>query len=256
MKPIRSGSATPRNATLSAGDFLHRAIEASDLLLNVGHDTVEKPPFLMRAGRRKVIHINFNTASVDPVYFPHVELVGDIANSIWQLNEQLQPQAHWDFSFFDKARAALDAHLNEGCDDPRFPVHPQRLVADVRAAMPEDGVIALDNGMYKIWFARCYPARQSNTVLLDNALATMGAGLPSAIAAKLIFPKRKVMAICGDGGFMMNSQELETALRLGLDLVVVILNDHGYGMIKWKQAAMKFADFGLDFRNPSFRKYA
>lgn len=244
------------NATLSSGDFLHRAVEAADLILNVGHDTVEKPPFIMRTGKRKVVHINFSSAAVDPVYFPHVELVGDIANSLWQLNEQLAPQPHWDFSFFDKARAALNAHLAEGRDDPRFPAYPQRLVADVRAAMPEDGIIALDNGMYKIWFARNYRARQSNTVLLDNALATMGAGLPSAIAAKLVFPERKVMAICGDGGFMMNSQELETAVRLRLDLVIVILNDNGYGMIKWKQANMKFPCFGLDFQNPSFCKYA
>ncbi|HAS15719.1 MAG TPA: acetolactate synthase large subunit, partial [Idiomarina abyssalis] len=119
-----------------------------------------------------------------------------------------------------------------------------------------DGVIALDNGIYKIWFARNYPARQPNTVLLDNALASMGAGLPSAMAAKLVNPEKKVMAICGDGGFMMNSQELETAVRMGLDIVVVILNDSGYGMIKWKQQHMKLSDYGLDFNNPDFVKYA
>lgn len=122
--------------------------------------------------------------------------------------------------------------------------------------MPDDGIVALDNGMYKIWFARNYNARQPNTVLLDNALAAMGAGLPSAMAAKLVHPDRKVMAICGDGGFMMNSQELETAVRLGLDLVVVVVNDHAYGMIKWKQQQMKLADFGLDFTNPDFRTCA
>lgn len=244
------------NAALSAGDFLHWAIEAADLILNVGHDTVEKPPFIMRTGRRKVIHINFSSASVDPVYFPHVEMVGDIANGIWKLNEQLDPPANWDFAPALKARDAMAASLKEGADDPRFPVYPQRLVADVRQAMPEDGIIALDNGMYKIWFARNYRARYSNTVLLDNALATMGAGLPSAMAAKLVFPERKVMAICGDGGFMMNSQEIETALRLKLDLVVLILNDSGYGMIKWKQSHLKLPNFGLDFGNPNFCKYA
>ena len=122
--------------------------------------------------------------------------------------------------------------------------------------MPDNGIIALDNGIYKIWFARNYPARHPNTVLLDNALATMGAGLPSAMMAKLVYPERKVMAICGDGGFMMNSQEMETAVRLGLDLVVLILKDSAYGMIKWKQADMRFADWGLDFKNPCFIKYA
>jgi acetolactate synthase I/II/III large subunit len=244
------------NAALSANDFLHRAIEAADVIINVGHDVVEKPPFFMKPGGRQVIHVNFFSAAVDPVYFPQVELVGDIANSIWQLTERLEPQAQWDFDWFSTTRAAMEAHVAEGHDDPRFPVYPQRIVADVRKVMPDDGIIALDNGVYKIWFARNYRAHAPNTVLLDNALATMGAGLPSAMAAKIVFPERKVVAICGDGGFMMNSQELETAVRLGLDLVVLILNDSGYGMIKWKQANMGFENFGLDFINPCFVKYA
>jgi acetolactate synthase-1/2/3 large subunit len=122
--------------------------------------------------------------------------------------------------------------------------------------MPSNGIIALDNGVYKIWFARNYKAHEPNTVLLDNALATMGAGLPSAIMAKIVYPERKVMAICGDGGFMMNSQELETAVRLKLDLVVMVINDNAYGMIKWKQAHMGFEEFGLNLGNPDFVKYA
>ena len=122
--------------------------------------------------------------------------------------------------------------------------------------MPDDGIIALDNGVYKIWFARNYKAPRPNTVLLDNALATMGAGLPSAMAAQLVYPDRKVMAICGDGGFMMNSQELETAVRLKLNVVVLILRDDSYGMIRWKQANMGFADWGLTYGNPDFVKYA
>jgi len=244
------------NAAVSAHDFPHRAIEASDLILNVGHDAVEKPPFIMTTGERKVVHINFASAQVDPVYFPHVELVGDIANSIWQLNKSLSGSISWDHRSVLRARDANNAHLLEGADDSRFPVLPQRLVADVRAVMPDDGVIALDNGVYKIWFARNYRAHCPNTVLLDNALASMGAGLPSAMGAKIVFPDKKVMAICGDGGFMMNAQELETAVRLNLDLVVVILNDHAYGMIKWKQSHMGFDTFGLDFGNPDFVTYA
>lgn len=204
----------------------------------------------------KVIHINFMSALVDPVYFPQAEVVGDIANSIWQIKERLMTQGHWDFSYFMKVKDHVEKHLQDGADDPRFPVYPQRLVADVRKAMPSDGIIALDNGVYKIWFARNYKAHQSNTVLLDNALATMGAGLPSCMAAHLVYPNRKVMAICGDGGFMMNSQELETAVRLKMNLVVLILNDSAYGMIKWKQANMGFEDFGLDYDNPDFVQYA
>ena len=244
------------NATLSDGDFVHRAVEAADLIVNVGHDVVEKPPFLMHAGGVEVIHVNFSTASVDPVYFPQVEVVGDIANSIWQITERLQVQSHWDFGRMLEIREAGEAHLREGSDDDRFPIYPQRLVADTRAVIRDEGMIALDNGVYKIWFARNYKAVAPNTVLLDNSLATMGAGLPSALAAKLVYPDRQVMAICGDGGFMMNSQELETAVRLGLHLVVLILRDDAYGMIKWKQAKMGLNDFGLDYGNPDFVKYA
>ena len=141
-------------------------------------------------------------------------------------------------------------------EESRFPLTPQRIVNDVRKVMPADGIVALDNGMYKIWFARCYRTRNANTLLLDNALATMGAGLPSAMMAAMLNPGKRVMAVCGDGGFMMNSQELETAVRLKLDLVVLIIQDDAYGMIRWKQAVDNFADWGLTFGNPDFVKYA
>ena len=244
------------NAALSSGDFVHRAIEAADLIINVGHDVVEKPPFFMDADGVDVIHVNFSTAAVDPVYFPQIEVVGDIANSIWEISQRLEAQSHWDFTRFLEIRAAGEQQVLEGADDDRFPVIPQRLVADVRTATEGRGIVALDNGVYKIWFARNYKAHAPNTVLLDNALATMGAGLPSAMAAKMVHPDRMVTAICGDGGFMMNSQELETAVRLGLHIVVVILRDNAYGMIKWKQANMGLANFGLDYGNPDFVKYA
>ncbi|TDG15958.1 acetolactate synthase large subunit [Seongchinamella unica] len=241
---------------LSDGDFVHRAIEAADLIINVGHDVVEKPPFLMDPDGPRVIHINFESAAVDPVYFPQLEVVGDIANSVWQIKEKVSRQAGWDFSFFAEVHTRFMAQKTESESDLRFPLLPERLVKQVYNALPRDGMITLDNGMYKIWFARNYPAAYRNSILLDNALASMGAGLPSAIAAKLVYPERAVLSICGDGGFMMNSQELETAVRLGLHLVVLILRDDAYGMIKWKQGDMKFADFGLDYGNPDFVKYA
>ena len=244
------------NAALSEGDFVHRAIDAADLIINVGHDITEKPPFLMQSLGVEVIHVNFFSASVDPVYFPQIEVVGDIAKSIEQICEGISKQSHWDFARFQKIREASEKYLAERIDDNRFPISPQRLVADVRCVMSDKGIIALDNGMFKIWFARNYKARYSNTVLLDNALATMGAGLPSAMAARLVYPGRQVIAICGDGGFMMNSQELETAVRLQLNLVVLILRDDSFGMIKWKQEQMGMADFGLRFHNPDFIKYA
>jgi acetolactate synthase-1/2/3 large subunit len=188
--------------------------------------------------------------------FPQLEVIGDIANSVWQISEGIKKQSSWDSSYFLKVRDFIHKHLLDGSDDERFPIVPPRLVAEVRRVMPSDGIITLDNGVYKIWFARNYEAHQQNTILLDNALATMSARLPSAMAARLVYPDRPVMAICGDGGFMMNSQELETAVRLKMNLVILILRDDAYGMIRWKQAAMRFPDYALTLGNPDFVKYA
>jgi len=243
-------------AALSDGDYLHCAIARADLIVNIGHDVVEKPPFFMGPDGPTVVHVSRNSAKVDDVYFPQVEVVGCLSNAMRGLVRAINPQPHWDFDYYLRVRAGTLEHIHDHDDAPGFPVIPQRIVADVRRAMPSDGIIALDNGMYKIWFARNYPAYEPNTVLLDNALATMGAGLPSAMAAKLVHPDNKVMAIAGDGGFLMNSQELETAVRLGLDLVVLILEDKAYGMIRWKQAGMGFEDWGLEYDNPDFVKYA
>lgn len=243
-------------AALSDHDYLHCAIERADLIINVGHDVIEKPPFFMKADGISVIDINFVASSVDEIYFPQLDVVGDIANAIWQMTDRIEVSPDWDFSYFLKVKHTVDAKLAERADAEDFPIIPQRLVAEVRKALGAKDILALDNGMYKLWFARNYRALSPNSILLDNALATMGAGLPSAIAAKLIHPELNVVAICGDGGFMMNSQELETAVRLNLHLTVLILNDSGYGMIKWKQQNSDFTDFGLDFGNPDFVKYA
>ena len=243
-------------AALSDGDFLHCAIKQTDLIINIGHDVVEKPPFFMQQDGFNVLHVNYTNASVDPVYFPQADVIGDIGNAVYQLKEGVERQSHWDFNCFLEAKKYIDENLLEGVEDERFPMYPQRVVHDLRKVMGDEDIIALDNGIYKIWFARNYPAYHPNTVLLDNALASMGAGLPSAMAAKLVHPEVNVMAICGDGGFMMNSQELETCVRLKLDLVVLILQDDAYGMIKWKQAHVNLEDFGLDFGNPDFVLYA
>ncbi|TWX65504.1 acetolactate synthase large subunit [Colwellia sp. C1TZA3] len=243
-------------AALSAGDYLHCAIERADLIINIGHDVIEKPPFFMGQGGKKVIHVNYKSAQVDQVYFPQLEIIGDLAASVNALKNKVAGEVKFDRSYFDKIKLAIDQHIDAGADDHRFPIIPQRFVADIRKVMGEKDIITLDNGMYKLWFARNYKAYQPNTVLLDNALATMGAGLPSGMMAAMLNPDKRVMAICGDGGFMMNSQELETAIRLGLNLVVTVLNDNAYGMIRWKQISSGFADWGLEFNNPDFVKYA
>jgi acetolactate synthase-1/2/3 large subunit len=244
------------NAALSDGDFVHRAIDRADCIVNVGHDVIEKPPFFMHRGRRTVIHVNFFSAEVDTVYFPQIEVIGDVANSVWRLKQRLEPQSHWRFDYFTTVREHLERHLAVHADDARFPMHPVRIVADVRRCVPADGIAALDNGMYKIWFARYYRCREPNTLLLDNALATMGAGLPSAMAAALVNPQRKVVAVCGDGGFMMNSQEIETCVRLGMNLTVLVLRDDAFGMIQWKQEHLGLPRFGMDMGNPDFVQYA
>ncbi|HEY3849634.1 MAG TPA: acetolactate synthase large subunit [Steroidobacteraceae bacterium] len=240
-------------AALSERDYVHEAIDRADLIITIGHDTVEKPPFIMGPGGPQVVHVGYQPASVEQVYFPQTEVVGDIGPSLRLLADRLEgkiPNA----GALLPLREAILARIADRATEKRFT--PQRLVHDIRRVMPADGIVALDNGMYKIWFARNYRTRVANTLLLDNALATMGAGLPSAMMAAMLYPKRRVMAVCGDGGFMMNSQEMETAVRLKLNLVVLVIEDGAYGMIRWKQSVDRFADFGMTFGNPNFVKYA
>jgi len=243
-------------AALSSHDFLHCAIDRADLVINVGHDVIEKPPFFMEKGGKKVIHINFFAAHIDDVYFPQLNVVGDISNSIKQISSRISPSENKEYAYFERVKHEVNSHLTKYFEDDRFPMLPQRLVSILRDQLAAEDIVTLDNGVYKIWFARNYRCYQPNTLLLDNALATMGAGLASAMAAKQLYPHKKVVSVSGDGGFMMNSQELETAIRMKLDLVVIILNDNAYGMIKWKQEAMGFDNFGLDYNNPDFVKYA
>jgi len=242
-------------AALSERDYVHRAIDRADVILSIGHDTVEKPPFLMGPKGPKVIHVGFMPAHVEQVFYPHAEVVGDVGPSLSLLADRIEGKLHIDPAFATLRNEILDK-IRDRAEEARFPLTPQRIVHDVRQVMPEDGMVCLDNGMYKIWFARNYRTHVANTLLLDNALATMGAGLPSAMMAAMLYPERRVLSVCGDGGFMMNSQEMETAVRLKLNLVVLILEDNAYGMIRWKQAVDGFPDFGLGFGNPDFVKYA
>ena len=242
-------------AALSERDYVHEAIDRADLIIAIGHDTIEKPPFLMGPHGPQVIHISFTPANVEQVYFPHAEVVGDVGPSLALLADRLEGNLAT-ASALAALREEILARIADRATENRFPPTPQRIVHDVRKVMPTDGIVALDNGMYKLWFARNYRTWLPNTLLLDNALATMGAGLPSAMMAAMLHPGRRVLAVCGDGGFMMNSQELETAVRLKLNLVILILDDNGYGMIRWKQAVDHFPDWGLTFGNPDFVKYA
>jgi acetolactate synthase-1/2/3 large subunit len=229
-------------AALSERDYVHQAVDRADVIIAIGHDTIEKPPFIMGPDGPLVIHISYTPANVDQVYFPHAEVVGDVGPSLELLADRLEGKLHNAGALLSLRDGILGRIADRNTED-RWPPTPQRIVHDVRQVIPPDGIVALDNGMYKIWFARNYRTLFANTLLLDNALATMGAGLPSAMMAAMIYPERRVMAVCGDGGFMMN-------------LVVLILDDGAYGMIRWKQAVDEFPDFGLTFGNPDFVKYA
>jgi acetolactate synthase-1/2/3 large subunit len=240
-------------AALSERDYVHEAIEQADLIVTIGHDTIEKPPFIMGKGGPNVVHVGYQPATVEQVYFPQTEVIGDIGPSLRALADRLEGRLPNASALLHLRERILQRIAARAAED-RFT--PQRLVHDIREVMPHDGILALDNGMYKIWFARNYRTQMANTLLLDNALATMGAGLPSAMVASMLYPERRVMAICGDGGFMMNSQEIETAVRLKLNLVILVIEDKAYGMIRWKQAVDEFPDFGMTFGNPDFVRYA
>jgi acetolactate synthase-1/2/3 large subunit len=242
-------------AALSERDYVHDAVDRADLIIAIGHDTVEKPPFLMGPHGPTVLHVGFLPATVEEVFFPNGEVVGDVGPSLKLLADRLEGKLS-NAGALLSLREHILKHIEDRATESRYPLTPQRVVHDVRQVMPKDGIVCLDNGMYKIWFARNYRTGVANTLLLDNALATMGAGLPSAMMAALLNPQARVMAVCGDGGFMMNSQELETAVRLRLNLVVLILQDNAYGMIRWKQAVDRFPDFGMTFGNPDFVAYA
>ncbi len=242
-------------AALSERDYVHRAIDRADLIVAIGHDTVEKPPFIMGLGGPTLLHVGYLPATVEEVYFPDAELVGDVGPSLKLLADRIEGKLPNAGALLPLREGNL-AHIAERAQERRFPLTPQQIVHDVRQVMPEDGIVCLDNGMYKIWFARNYRTHVANTLLLDNSLATMGAGLPAAIGVAMLKPRQRVLAVCGDGGFMMNSQEMETAVRLGLNVVVLVLRDNAYGMIRWKQQVDGFPDYGMTFGNPDFAAYA
>ncbi len=236
-------------------DYVHRAINDSDLLITVGFHTNEHAPAVWNKKRdRNILHIDTTIAEPDEYYIPTAQVVGDISTSLTALSAQLRSSpATYDLSGL---RAELLEKYKVNTDSTNYPLFPQRIVADIRTVMGREDVVTLDNGIYKLWFARHYQTFANNTLLLDNTLATMGAGLPSAMAIKLLYPDKKVLAVCGDGGFMMNSQEMITCVKEKIPVVVLILNDNAYGFIEWKQRNMNLPEFAMKLENPDFIKYA
>lgn len=235
-------------------DYVGAAALSADLVLNVGHDIAEKAPFLMSRDRSQVmIHVNTFPAHGDAIYFPQLQVVGEISNSLRALEDRLGAMSKADHSFSLEMARKMRESIKRSSDNPGTgPIRPQFVVARVRETLTDDAIVTLDNGAHKLWFTRNFPVYTPRTHIVDTALGSMGIGLPSAIAAALIEPDRQVVAVVGDGGFLMNVQELETAVRLGLNLAVVILNDSGLGMIRMKQRADGYEPFNVDFGNPDF----
>ncbi len=241
------------------GDFVHLALKQADAIILIGHDVINTPPIILdkeSAKNCKVIHVNFFSSVAKDVYQPTHEVIGDISNTLSQITEKIKVNTKWDFSYFYKVRDALKKNITGLAEASDFPLRPERVIGDISKVLNKGDMLALDNGMYKIYFSRNFVTNKQNGLLLDNALATMGAGLPSGIALKLLYPNKKVLVVAGDGGIMMSIGDLETAVRLKIDLTVFILDDSGYGMISWKQKKMNLANFGLSFNNPDFVKLA
>jgi acetolactate synthase I/II/III large subunit len=227
----------------------------TDLVIAIGYDPVEYSPCKWNPDvDKKIIHIDFTTSEVDVHYVPEVEIVSDIRETL----ELLQGMTSCNKK--DKYVAHLREELVETFEREggleSWPVSPSRLIYAVRSSLGPDDIAISDVGTHKMWIAKLYPVYRNNTLLMPNGFASMGFALPAAIAAKLIYPNKRVLAMCGDGGFLMNVQELETARRLGINIVIVVFNDGGYNLIKWK-STKKFGNYwGLDFTNPDFVRLA
>jgi acetolactate synthase I/II/III large subunit len=241
---------------LQQRDLITCAFEESDLIIAVGYDLVEYSPKRWNPqGDKPLIHIGLTSAEIDSSYIPTVEVIGDLADSLLELlkrtDRQGKPAPH-----ATKLRSQIRAEYERYAEDEGYPVKPQKIIYDLRQVMEPEDIVISDVGAHKMWMARHYHCDRPNTCLISNGFAAMGIAIPGAIAAKLIYPDKKVVAVTGDGGFMMNNQELETALRVGTPFVTLIFNDNGYGLIEWKQMNQFGKSSFVKFGNPDFVKFA
>ena len=238
---------------LQSGDYTMAGFDEADVVLAIGYDLVEHFPEHWNPKRdKRIVCIDSLPAEIDEYFMPEVELVGDLYHILARLAEECRHVPHQGGS--DRLRDVVLGRFEAAKDDDSFPVQPPRALWEIRRALGRDDILISDVGLHKLWIGRMFPAYEPNTVLIANGLAGMGFAVPAAVAAKLVHPERKVVTVNGDGGFMMNMQELETAKRLETPFVNVIWENQQYGSIVWKQDKKFGSHFGVDFTNPDFVK--
>ncbi|MDZ7839765.1 MAG: acetolactate synthase large subunit [Gammaproteobacteria bacterium] len=243
---------------LGAKDYPAYCIEHSDLVISLGYDMVEYHPELWNpGGGKRVVHIDFIPSEIDENYRPEVEVVGDLAHTLWMLNERVDAlgteNLSFDHSVARRTRTLMQQELASCAnDDARGRIKPQKAVWDARQAMGPDDILLSDVGAHKLWVARYYHCHEPNTCLIPNGFCSMGFALPGAIAAHLVHPERRILAVCGDAAVLMNCQEMETARRLDANITVMVWEDNAYGMIAWKQDNEFGRHTDLGFGNPKW----
>ena len=246
---------------LQQRDYVACALDESDLIIAIGYDLIEYGPKKWNPqGDRPIVHIAPTPAEKDSSYIPTVEVVGDISDALHEIGKRIHrpdnsPPDQMNQRFSD-LRLEMQENYEQYADDNGFPIKPQKLLYDLRQVLDPEDVVISDVGAHKMWIARHYHCARPNTCLISNGFASMGIAIPGAVAAKLVHPNRKIVAVTGDGGFMMNCQELETAHRLGTAFVTIIFNDGGYGLIEWKQESAYQESSYIKFNNPDFLKLA
>jgi acetolactate synthase-1/2/3 large subunit len=240
---------------LLARDYTSAVMEQADVVIAIGYDFVEYAPCFWNPHRdKRIVHIDGSPAEVDEHYIVDVGLLGDLRHSLDLIGAAVPP---FDLSWSSIARkTVLDGFEAELAGSPSWPLRPQHLMRELRTALRPDDLVVCDVGAHKLWMARMFACEVPNSCIISNGFAAMGIAVPGAIAAKLSFPERRVVAVTGDGGFLMNSQELETAVRLVLPLVVLVWRDNGYGVIRWKQQLRFGRTSAVEFGNPDLVQYA
>jgi len=255
-------------AGLGSRDHIIEAFEKADVVFAIGYDLIEWPPDRWNIGmRKKIVHIDFEPAEVDNDYRCKVEVVADIASSLWEINEKIGDDYNFDNTIMINLRdhmlyeiglqefasikqKDIDVVAVAASSSDDFPMKPQRILRDLRELLRDDDVLISDVGAHKMWVARHYPTFTANSCIISNGFCSMGIAVPGAISTKMLFPEKKVVGLCGDGGFLMNVQELATAAQYKIPAVFLIWEDKGYGLIKWKQEISFRRSSYVDFENP------